>query len=79
MMGFGFGMGGFGFIFMILFWIGLMVLAIWLVGLLFPSAKSQQNDQYTPAPSASEILKERYAKGELTTEQYQEMLKLIKQ
>ena len=77
MMGIGLGMGGFGFIFMILFWIMLMVLAIWLVGILFPSAKTRQNDRHTPSPSAREILKERYAKGDLTSEQYHEMLKTI--
>ena len=79
MMGFGLGMGGFGFIFMILFWVVLMVLAIWLVGLLFPSTKTRENDQNDSSPSAQEIIKERYARGELTTEQYQEMLKTIDQ
>jgi putative membrane protein len=72
-------MMGFGFIFMIIFWIGLMLLAIWLVGLLFPSAKTPENRSSEPSPSAPEILRERYAKGELSTEQYQEMIKTIEQ
>ncbi len=72
-------MMGFGFIFMILFWIGLMLLAIWLIGLLFPSAKTPENKRSEPSRSAPEILRERYARGELTTEQYQEMMKTIEQ
>ena len=79
MMGFGFGMGGFGFILMILFWVGLMLLAVWLAALLFPAVKSGQNYRNDPSPSPPEILKERYAKGELTTEQYREMLEVIEQ
>ena len=79
MMGFGFGMGGFGFILMILFWVGLMLLAIWLAALLFPTVKTGQNHRNDPSPSPPEILKERYARGELTTEQYREMLEVIEQ
>ncbi len=73
-------MMGFGLIFMILFWVGLVALAIWLIGLLFPSAKKQDNagDSGTPA-SAQEILKTRYARGEITQEQYQDMLQTLQQ
>jgi putative membrane protein len=68
-------MMGFGLIFMILFWVGLVALAVWLIGLLFPSTKKQDNagDSDTPV-SAQEILKTRYARGEITQEQYQDML-----
>jgi putative membrane protein len=79
MMGFGFGMGGLGLIFMVLFWVGLIVLAIWLVGLLFPSTKKQVNSGDERSPSAQEILKTRYAQGELTSEQYQEMLQTLQE
>ena len=73
-------MMGFGFIFMIIFWLGLMLLAIWLVGLLFPSAKTPENRSSQPSSSSAlEILRERYARGELTTEQYREMMKTIEQ
>lgn len=76
MMGPGLGMGVFGPIWMLLFWGGLIILAIWLIGLLFPSAKNQSNDSSTPL-EAQEILKARYARGELTREQYQEMLETL--
>jgi putative membrane protein len=76
MMGLGLGMGVFGFLWMLLFWAGLILLAIWLVGLLFPAAKT--HDQAEPG-TALEILKRRYANGELTTEQYQQMLQTLHQ
>ena len=79
MMGFGLGIGGFGIIWMLLFWVGLIVVAIWLVALLFPSSKTRDTDRNDFSPSAPEILKERYARGELSTEQYREMLKTIEQ
>jgi putative membrane protein len=73
------GIGGFGMIWMLLFWVGLIVVAIWLVALLFPSTKTQDTDRNDPSPSAPEILRERYARGELSTDQYKEMLKTIEQ
>ena len=76
MMGFGFGMGIFGLLLMILFWGGLIALAVWLVGLLFPTVKQPDNSN-VHSPSAREILKARYARGELTREQYQQMLQTI--
>jgi len=68
---------GFGFIWMLLFWGGLIVLAIWLIGILFPSASKKASDDIVASPSAQEILKTRYANGELTTEEYLEMLNTI--
>jgi putative membrane protein len=90
MMGFGFGMGIFGLLLMILFWGGLIALAVWLVSLLFPTAArtpegisegasstKQPDNSNIHSPSAQEILKARYARGELTQEQYQQMLQTI--
>ncbi len=71
---------GFGIIWMLLFWGGLIALAVWLVGKLFPG-QSQADDRSLNQPvtgSAIDILNTRYARGELTTEQYQEMLKTLK-
>ena len=68
---------GFGFIWMLLFWGGLIALAIWLVRLLFPSANKQNDAGSEASPSARNILKGRYARGELTAEEYQEMLQTI--
>ncbi|HET8679864.1 MAG TPA: SHOCT domain-containing protein [bacterium] len=54
---------------MVLFWVGVVVLAVWMVGSLFP--RVPQGAQQ----SAREILQTRYARGELSREQYQEMLR----
>ena len=73
-------MMGFGLIFMILFWVGLVALAIWLIGLLFPLAKKQDDAAANSTPtSAQEILKTRYARGEITQEQYQDMLHTLQE
>ena len=75
------GMGGFwfnpvGWIVMLLFWAlivgGIALLVIWLFREIAPGA---------PAPAAPsralDILKERYARGEITREQYEEMKREI--
>jgi putative membrane protein len=65
------GFGVIGLLLMLLFWGGLIVLAVWLVKTLF------QGDRGSPAPpparakTAREILDERYARGEITREQYE--------
>ncbi len=61
----GFGMG-FGFIFMLLFW-GLI---IWLIVTLINASQSNKNEQ-----DSLTILKRRYASGEITKRQYEEMKK----
>ena len=78
MMGYGFGMGGFGLIWMLVFWGVLILLAVWLVSMLFPAAKKTDHD-VSQSYSALEILKQRYARGELTQEEYQQMLNTIQQ
>jgi putative membrane protein len=64
---------------MLLFWGGLIVLAIFLIRALFPAINPQTGNEKPASPSALDILKRRYATGELTTEQYQEMLSTIQQ
>ena len=59
----------------LLFWAALILLAIWLVSLIFPTTrKSGEADKPL---AASEILKLRFARGELTQEQYHEMLRVL--
>ena len=72
--GFDMGWGGFGFGFgMLLFWVlvvlGIVVLVKWLVGGR-PSEPGSRG-------RALEILKERYAKGELTGEQFEQMKRAL--
>ena len=69
MMGFGM-MGG-----MFLFWIVLIVLAVLLVRGMFHSNQSDGNRRSSAPLSAREILEQRYARGEITQEQFLQMQK----
>ena len=75
MMGFGFGFGG---IMMVIFWVAVIALAVWLLSLLFPRATHSTSsggmlrNMDTPE-SPAEILKQRYAHGEITKEQFEQM------
>lgn len=70
MMGMGFGLTGL--LFMFLFLVGVIVLALWLVSALFPrtARPTALDDQDL---SARQILDRRYARGEITREQYETM------
>ncbi len=69
MMGFG-GIGMiFGFIFFVAIVIGVILLIVWLV------RRPGYNITDKTSTHSLEILKERYAKGELTKEQYENMKK----
>ena len=70
MTGFGMGFGGFGFIFMALFWIVIIGGGIWLLSNLFPKNNGSQT-RPSDNESALDILKQRYARGELTKEEYE--------
>ena len=65
----GFGMG-FGFIFMLLFW-GFI---IWIIVTLVNSSQSNKKDDL----DFITILKRRYASGEITKKQYEEMRKELR-
>jgi putative membrane protein len=65
-----------GMVLMLLFFAAAVLFVVWVVRQAFPgSANSSQNPPAVSAPlTAKEILKARYAKGELTREEYQNML-----
>ncbi len=67
------GFGFFGIFFMLIFWIALIFGAVWLVKSLFGNRDLTQSTPQNQAPSAREILDQRYARGELTREQYEQM------
>src|SRR3989338_7206129 len=64
----GYGMMGFGFLFMILFWGAV----IWLV---YSLIKAAQTNAQGKGEGATAILQRRYAKGEISKKQYEEMWK----
>ena len=73
MMGFGMGFGIFGLLLMLLFWGALILLAVWLVRALFHGSDRSPTAPAGRIKSAREILDERYARGEITREQYEIM------
>ena len=66
MMGNGIGMG-FGVGFMWLFWILLIIVIVWIVKAAVGSSTSSE-----PRKSAIDILKERYARGEIDKEEFEQ-------
>ena len=75
MMGFGMGFGLLGLLFMLLFWGGLILLAVWLVKVIFSSNSNSRSStsQQEKDSNAFEILAQRYARGEITRDQYEIM------
>ena len=58
------GMGWLGLLLMALFWIGVILLVVWGLSNAFPGRRQ------SPEPDAEEILKRRYARGEISREEY---------
>ena len=58
------GMGWLGLLLMALFWVGVILLVVWGLSNAFPSRRQAVE------PGAAEILKRRYAKGEISREEY---------
>ncbi len=72
----GYGMGGFGWIFMTIFWIVIFVLIFYFIKIL--AQKSSERDSAGKSQeSAEDILKKRYAGGEIDREEYERMKKDI--
>jgi putative membrane protein len=56
--------GGFGFLWMALFWVGVILLAVWAV-------RQSGGREAEPKNRALEILEERFARGEVDTEEFE--------
>ncbi len=70
----GFGLGGIiPMILTMLFWIVIIALGVLLVSGLVSRANSQPPSNLPPTESALDILQKRYAHGEITKEQFEEM------
>ncbi len=75
MMGWGYGMGWFGPIFMAVFWVAVIVGIIFLVR--WAAVSGRFREQGKSEESALDILKKRYARGEITKDEFEEMKKDI--
>jgi putative membrane protein len=71
MMGGGYGMGWFGSILMIAFWIAVIVGIVLLIRWLIISTRTTSHGM-SSGESALEILKKRYARGEINKEEFEE-------
>ncbi len=69
----GFGMGLGGGLMMVLFWIVLIVGVVWLARGLFSAGQQPPVSSTRSVLSADEVLKQRYARGEITKEQFDGM------
>ena len=68
----GMGYGGFGWIFMVLFWALVILGIVYLLKQIFSDKKVTSRTE-----SADEILKKRYAAGEVTKDEFEEKLAAI--
>jgi putative membrane protein len=71
------GFGGFGMFGMVFLWVSVVVLAVWLLSRLFPgsvgNAPSQSSQQgRVTSTTALDILKQRYARGEISRAEYED-------
>ena len=71
MMG-GWGMGGFSMIFMLIFWVLVIVGLVFLIKWLIQTTKGEK-DVFRVGSRAIDILKERYARGEMDKEDFEKM------
>ena len=76
--GFGAGMFGIGALIMIAFWVVVIGGVVWFVATL---ARGSQGQSASPTIAAGQtpldVLKARYAKGEITKEQFEEMKRAL--
>ena len=79
--GFGMGFGGFGpgWIFMILFWVIIIVAIVYIVRYIFFKDGSGLSDSTGRKETPEEILKKRLANGEITTKEYEEKLRILRE
>ena len=78
MMGYGFGIFGIGMLIMLLFWVLVIGGVVWLVVTLVRGGQGRSATQpllpsAPPVQTPLDILKVRYARGEISKEQFDEM------
>lgn len=62
----------------LLFWGGLIALAIWALIKIFPNRDGGDGTSRNREDSAEEILQKRFARGEIDAEEYERSLEVLK-
>jgi putative membrane protein len=76
MMGYGLDGGGLGWIWMLgglLVMVGFVVLLVWAIGAMSRGGTSREPER----PAALDILRERYARGEITAQEFEQVKKTL--
>ena len=73
-----FGFGGFGMLFTFLFWILIAAGIVWALAHFLPRMTQHTSPQHPQPPTypqhdALEVLRQRYARGEITNEEFETM------
>lgn len=74
------GWGAFGWLWMLvplLFWGGLLALIVWAIARVFPGQRREEQPN-AGRESAEDVLRARFARGELETEEYERSLKVLR-
>lgn len=66
------GLGWLGYLTMIVFWIGMLLLIFWAVSALFPANRRNLG------PDALELLRQRFARGELSRDEFEQARSILK-
>jgi putative membrane protein len=69
--GWGMGLGIIGVLFSIVFWVGVIALVVWLITKLVKHENSGKIEKQSPI----DLAKERYARGEITKEEFEQLKK----
>jgi putative membrane protein len=64
-------------LFPLLFWGGIVFLIAWTVTRIFPRGRGDDRSE-GPRDSAEEILRERFARGEINAEEYERSLEILR-
>jgi putative membrane protein len=69
----GWGWMVFGMVWMVIFWGGIIALAVWAVSRLTGDREKGGDQRRLEGPSPLDIAKGRYARGEITREQFEQL------
>jgi putative membrane protein len=69
----GWGWWVFGTAWMVIFWGGIIALAVWAVSRLTGDREKRGDQRRLEGPSPLDIAKERYARGDITREQFEQL------